>query len=70
MCLYFCRKSTKKLFSRFFHSLPVASIQSTAGAVNVINNTDKDRQLFQNLFKNYVTTDEAFNTDVDKVLKK
>lgn len=39
-------------------------------SLDVINNTDNDRQLFQNLFKNHVTTDEAFNTDVDKVLKK
>ena len=36
---------------------------------DVILNTDKDRELFQKLFKNQITQSEAFYTDVDKVLK-
>ena len=36
---------------------------------DVILNTNKDRKLFQKLFKNQITQSEAFNTNVDKVLK-
>ena len=37
---------------------------------DVITKTNQDRQLFQNLFQNHITTEEAFNSNVDKVLKK
>ncbi len=35
----------------------------------VIENTSQDRKLFQNLFQNTIDYDDAFNSDVDKVLK-
>ena len=42
---------------------------SISPSSNVILNTNKDRKLFQKLFKNQITQSEAFNTNVDKVLK-
>jgi len=37
---------------------------------DVIATTSQDRKLFQNLFQNNIDYDDAFNSDVDKVLKK
>ena len=37
---------------------------------DVIATTSQDRKLFQNLFQNNIDYEDAFNSDVDKVLKK